>query len=478
MTKSTSTPPFTEEFLDYCTSEDGRRVIQYCIDNPTKMNKEIAEAFGFSVKKVRNIKERTRKRYFEVMHSELSSLTEASQDAREENIFDCYTPFARSELQRSVLCELASGVSVEQAAKSLSMSANEVLYTIEAIKRYAAIRGFSPEHDMTHVTSETQAVKGISTLYGANGEQKLQWVKTNVSLEQQLEALKEVVNALKESVPKVKSTKSTRTFSANAKKLLNTYVITDYHMGQLSWGEETRGEDWDIKKAEKLLIDWFDAAIQIAPDSEQCVFAQLGDFLHWDGMNAVTPTHGHLLDADTRFQKLVRVAIRTVTNVVDILLKKHKYVHLVMATGNHDLSSSVWLREMMQHYYSNHSRVTVDVSPDPYYCFEHGKTSLFFHHGHKRKPGNISAVFVSKFREVFGRTTYSYAHMGHMHHIDIKENEMMVVEQHRTLAAADAHSSSGGWHSGRSANVITYHSDFGEVSRLSIKPEMLEQKEK
>lgn len=31
----------------------------------------------------------------------------------------------------------------------------------------------------------------------------------------------------------------------------------------------------------------------------------------------------------------------------------------------------------------------------------------------------------------------------------------------------------GGWFSGRSANIITYHKQCGEVSRQSISPEML-----
>ena len=36
----------------------------------------------------------------------------------------------------------------------------------------------------------------------------------------------------------------------------------------------------------------------------------------------------------------------------------------------------------------------------------------------------------------------------------------MIVEQHRTLAAPDAHQARGGWISGRDAKVITYHKDF------------------
>lgn len=202
-----------------------------------------------------------------------------------------------------------------------------------------------------------------------------------------------------------------------------------------------------------------------------------GEPLHWsrgksaDHHDALTR---HLLDADTRFQKLVRVAIRAIRRIIGLLLDKHPRVMVVMAEGNHDPASSIWLREWLAAIYENEPRVEVDRSPDPYYCIEWGKTALFYHHGHKRRPGDIDTVFAAKFREVFGRTKHAYAHMGHMHHVDVKETNLMIVEQHRTLAAPDAYASRGGWMSGRDAQVITYHREHGEVGRLRVSPQMLE----
>ena len=80
---------------------------------------------------------------------------------------------------------------------------------------------------------------------------------------------------------------------------------------------------------------------------------------------------------------------------------------------------------------------------------------------------------MAKFRDVFGRTVNSYAHMGHLHHERELETNLMLVEQHRTLASPDAYASRGGWLSGRSAKVITYHNKHGEVGRCCITPEMV-----
>ena len=203
------------------------------------------------------------------------------------------------------------------------------------------------------------------------------------------------------------------------------------------------------------------------------VLAELGDLLHWDGFDAVTPASGHLLDADTRFGKLVRTAIRLLRQIIGILLANYKNVHIIIADDNHGPAGSTWMREMLHSFYENEPRITVDNSPDTYYCYEFGKTSLFFHHGHKRNIKNIDDVFANKFREEYGRTKYSFAHLGHLHHSRVEETNLMLLEQHRTLAAKDAYASRGGWLSGREGNIITYSKNTGYLGRVVITPEMI-----
>jgi len=313
-------------------------------------------------------------------------------------------------------------------------------------------------------------IKGVSTLYDAEGNVKQEWVKTSALFDRQKEALVAAASELQKDLNREKPTPKPKHTKDD---LASCYVLTDYHLGQLSWGEET-GEDWDTEKAEKLLIDWFGAAISAAPASSVGILCQLGDFLHFDGHDPVTPTSGHVLDVDTRFQNVVRIAISAIRQIIHLMLKKHEHVHVIMAEGNHDLASSVWLRELFAAFYENEPRVTVDNNPTPFYCFEWGRTSLFFHHGHKKKIAQISKTFAGMYRQVFGRTKYSYAHMGHFHHKELKEDQLMEVEQHQTLTAKDAYSARGGYISHRSASVITYSKKAGEVSRSTIRPEMFE----
>lgn len=313
------------------------------------------------------------------------------------------------------------------------------------------------------------ALKGVTALVDGDGRLIHQHLMGRADKGAQVEALRAVVEALKEDLPRAEPTPAPSTTRSD---LLNLYAITDVHFGALSWREET-GSDYDLDIAERVLMDWFSAAIDMAPNSGTAVLAQLGDLIHHDGMESKTPASGHILDADSRLQKIIRVAIRCLRRIVAALLRKHEHVHVVMADANHDPAGGAWLREMFAAFYEDEPRVTVDSSASTYYVVEHGDVSLFLHHGHRRNVANVDSVFAGKFRDVYGRTKFSYAHLGHLHSDELKSTNLMKVERHETLAAPDAYAANGGWLSGRSAKVITYHAKYGEVSRLVMTPEMV-----
>jgi len=361
--------------------------------------------------------------------------------------------------------EALTGRTLAEAAKMLEIHPRN----LQRHKARLARQGWSPEHGLTTQYPEGFKMGKVTIQRNAAGDIERTWERMCEDQEKQLIAMQAAIEAMGEEIPRAVPSPF---FGAVDSELLNCFVITDYHMGMLSWHEETQ-VDWDLRKAEDLIVRWFAQAIQQAPEAETGLFAQISDFLHFDGMEALTPASKHLLDVDTRFAKVVRSAIRVLRQIIDMLLAKHKQVHVIMADANHDPVSQIWLREWFAVLYENEPRITVDRSPSPYNAYEFGKTALFFHHGHKRKVTNVSEVFAAQFREMFGRTKHAYAHLGHLHHIDVKENNLMIVEQHRTLAPADAYAARGGWLTGRDAKVITYHKQFGEVGRITVSPDML-----
>lgn len=315
----------------------------------------------------------------------------------------------------------------------------------------------------------TLPIKGRTTLVDAEGRVITQHIMERATAESQAAVFAAAVAALKEDLPRVTIMPPPTRVESD---LLNQFVITDSHFGMLAWREET-GADYDLRIAEQLLLDWFAAAIAGAPQAHTAILAQLGDLMHHDALESVTPAHKHVLDADSRLQKVIRVVIRTIRRVIDMLLQKHQCVHIVMASGNHDPASSAWLREMLAAMYENEPRITVDNSPALYYAFEWGKTALFYHHGHKRGVTQVDATLAGMFREMYGRSKTAYAHVGHRHSDEGRKSSLMYIEQHETLAAPDAYAAGGGWLSGRSAKRITYHKEWGEVGRDTMRPEMV-----
>jgi len=357
-----------------------------------------------------------------------------------------------------------------KAAKAMGVHRTAVDRTMEALKTKAARHGWSPAHDLTHPVAPGQRLKGASTLY-KDGKVALQWVKSSADDVAQEAALQAALLAMAEDMPRLAPVVSP---IVTAPHLCNVYTLTDSHVGMLAWHREG-GDDWDLKIAEKVLIGCFEQMVMSSPQATTCVVAQLGDFLHYDSaLSAETPMHGHSLDADGRMPKMVKVAIRILRRVIDITLLKHEKVVLLLAEGNHDISSSVWLRAMFSALYENEPRIEVIDSELPYYVHQHGKTMLGWHHGHLKKNDQLPILFASQFPKIWGDTTKRYAHTGHRHHKEVKEHSGMTVQQHSTLAARDAYAARGGWTSERGVEAVTYHTEYGQVGTVTIIPEMLE----
>jgi hypothetical protein len=354
------------------------------------------------------------------------------------------------------------------AAKAMGLALSAIGSTMSELKRRAASAGEGAHFISHEQIPDPLVIKGTSTLY-KDGDPVAQWIKTTVDGDKLEEMVSAAIEAMLEDVVRATPVASPRACKA---ELANVYTLSDKHIGMLAWRKEG-GEDWDLAIAEKIIKACFTDMVERSPDAETGIVAQLGDWLHYDSLQAVTPTSGHFLDADGRFAKMVQVAVRVLRWVIDLALAKHKKVVVVAAEGNHDIASSVWLRTMLAALYENEPRIEIVQNESPYYAYQHGKVMLVWHHGHLKKPGQIRALAAAQFSKMWGETEYRYAHLGDKHHLDEKDEDAMSVLQHSTLAARDAYASRHGWISYRRAMGITYHTNFGEIGRVTTTPEMV-----
>jgi len=375
-----------------------------------------------------------------------------------------------TERQNEIIDAVNKTRSKRAAAKLLGVNYTTVHNAIKQVERKAAIFGFSPKHDMTHTVPDGFSVKGVSTYYNDEGKPAGQWVKSRADDERREQMIREAFEAMAQELPRIPYTLGP---TQTSEHLCNLYTLTDSHVGMLAWGKET-GADWDLKIAEQVLTSCFEHMVMNSPPAAVGLVNQLGDFLHSDGLLPVTPTSGNILDQDGRFSKLVQVAVRVLRRVIDFALRRHDRVVVLMAEGNHDMASSVWLRVMFKALYELEPRVTVIDSELPYYVHQHGQTMLAFHHGHLKKNDQLPILFAAQFPQVWGATSKRYAHTGHRHHVEEKEHSGMTVIQHPTLAARDAWAARGGYVADRQVTAISYHSQFGQVARTTVCPEMVQ----
>lgn len=377
-----------------------------------------------------------------------------------------------TETQQRYLDAVIEHKSIRAAARALGVGKSAIQDSLGRLKNAAAARGYAPGFDLTHPVAPGQMLKGTSTLY-KDGQPVMQWVKTRADAAQLEEFMRAAAAAMAEELPRAKAVRAPALSDA---KLATVYTLTDSHVGALCWHRENLAPngDWDLSIAERVLTGCFEHMVRASPPARVGIVAQLGDFLHSDGLEAKTPTSGHILDQDGRFPKVVATAIRILRRVIGFALQKHERVVVLLAEGNHDLASSVWLRAMFKALYENEPRVEVIDSELPYYVYQLGATMLAWHHGHLKKNDQLPILFASQFPKVWGETTKRFAHTGHRHHVEEKEHSGMTVIQHSTLASRDAYAARGGWMSERQCTAITYHADFGQVCRNTVTPEMLE----
>jgi hypothetical protein len=324
--------------------------------------------------------------------------------------------------------------------------------------------------EVAHVPDPKRITK-VSTYYDQLGNVAAQWVSERPEDIAREKAWEMFAAGLAEKLPRVRATKGPTKANAD---LLAVYPVGDHHVGMLAWEDETGDANYDLRIAGELLAAASERLIETCPPCDQAVLAFLGDFLHYDSFAAVTPTHGHLLDADGRFPKMVDAGIRMIRSMVSAALDRHKKVHIIFSTGNHDIATSAFMRIMLAALYEAEPRVTVDKAPSRFHYYEWGRCLLGVHHGDRVKMDKLPAVMAHDRHEAWGRTSHRIWLTGHVHHDSRKEYPGCHVESFGVLAPLDAYASAGGYRSQRSMKALVFHRQHGEQERHTVNPGMLE----
>ena len=269
---------------------------------------------------------------------------------------------------------------------------------------------------------------------------------------------------------------STKNFN---KDTLTMYPYTDLHIGMLALAESS-GYDFDLKIAEDWILGSFDHLMSVAPDSETCLIAEMGDLLHASDDRKETKS-GHQLDVDSRHHKIIDTTFEIMIQLVERALTKHKYVKVVSISGNHSENSSFYLKAVLKAYFRNEPRVEIIQGSRLVQYYRFGTTLLGWHHGHTiRSTTKLTECMISDNIDIFSNTKYRYWHIGHLHSNSVqvsKEDALCSIEIHKNLPPRDAWADGAGYRGNvGEVKAITYHKEYGEIARNLFKIDMLEGK--
>lgn len=367
---------------------------------------------------------------------------------------------------------------ITMAAKSLKLARSTIHSRIDIAEREY---GFKPDWslykppDPSEIPPPPDGFKtaGVSTLYNSEtGEPIIEWHKVTADAKRQEEIFRAAIDELTSDLPRIKPAVAP---DHTTSSLMACYPVGDMHVGMMSWHEETSGPNYDLKIAEKLLTGAMDHLVGATPPCDEAAVVFLGDFLHIDSFETVTPTGKNPLDTDSRFPKMVRVAIRCMRYLISAALAHHKKVRVIVEIGNHDISSSIFLMECLANIYEDEERLTVDTSPRHVHYFSFGKCLIGTHHGNDIKMEKLPLVMANDRPEEWGDSLYRYWWTGHIHHRKelAKDYTGVSVESFRVLCPNDAWGDKKGYRPISDMKAIILHQDYGEVARYTVNPRML-----
>jgi len=322
----------------------------------------------------------------------------------------------------------------------------------------------APERGDRFQVPTGHVVKGVSALVDADGRVIQQWQKTAVE-----HSPVDIAAILKEAFNDVAPAEPIAAPAQVYDDLLTLTPLADWHIGLFSWHRET-DTNWDLKIAESVIGSAIEDLIARTPPSANAIVLGGGDLLHSDNNENKTARSGNVLQVDGRYQKVLMTACRLVVRAIDANLRQHGHVTVRILPGNHDEHASVAVAYFLLAWYRNEPRVTVDVDPSLFFWFRFGKVMIGATHGHTVKLKDMASIMAHRRAEDWGATRHRFVHGFHIHHSSkfASEGGGVISESHQTPTPQDAWHFGSGFLSGRSMQSISYHNEYGEVSRVRV----------
>jgi len=399
--------------------------------------------------------------------SNKKNLKKGTKGVIERNIDESWLQYCETEDQVKVITTRINSRSNTETAKKLNIGRKIVDRVVSRI-RYIR-ENIEPISSENYQSESPLYLKGTSTLLDSEGKVVLQWLKTDLSKDKQLQMMHKAFKDLIEDSFKDFNFKIPFDKPANTNEdLICVYPIADMHLGLRSSASIT-GEDYDLQKGVELLRSNMDRLVASSPNTKKALLVNLGDFVHIDDRSNSTPTNNNQLDVDGDWICIVRESVRILVELIVKLLSKHEQVIVRNAIGNHDPHVALFLSLYLEGWFKDDPRVIIESQPNHFWFYKFGKNLFGVTHGDTVKASELPEIMAADVEPSWWADSKHRVWLtGHMHHEITKEFRTCVVKTFGTLAAKDAWNLKSGYRSKRQIKSFVYHKDKGEIQSNTI----------
>jgi hypothetical protein len=218
------------------------------------------------------------------------------------------------------------------------------------------------------------------------------------------------------TIPKVKLITNTR-----KKYIAAELAPVDAHFGKFAWHPECLAGHMDTEIAGKVFIDSCrDNLEKISRWEPSKIFFVVGnDLMHIENVLGQTPFHHNQLDFDSRLPKIIKKCKESLITVIDTAIQLAP-TEIVWIPGNHDITGSYWLCEILTERYRANKHVTIDNSPAEKKCRLWGDLLVAWTHDASGRKQNPTINMLPQFwPELWGQSRFREWHTGHKHKSEV-----------------------------------------------------------
>lgn len=186
----------------------------------------------------------------------------------------------------------------------------------------------------------------------------------------------------------------------HSKRKLLEISIPDYHIGRTP-----------LEVADKSFWKAFDYLTE-GVHPEKIVFPVGNDWYNTDNHNYTTTRGTQQFDYNNwkeTFRRGWQILASAISTLADIAP-----VEVIIVPGNHDVTKMFYAGDVLDAYFRNDARVTVDNSMRHFKHFHYGKNLIMYDHG-EIKTTQYPLILATEFPLEFAKSEFREIHLGHFH---------------------------------------------------------------